>query len=104
MTHRSGWAHADCITLIVISDELDAMLESVGVAASISANNLILKSGRSGAFSLRKSARGKLRRPARADDRRWRSTVPPYSLFKTAQDHTSSPCRPTHLCGLTRVS
>ena len=37
--------------ITVIPDELDAMIESVGVAASISANNLILKSGRSGPFS-----------------------------------------------------
>ena len=51
MTHRSGCAHPDCVTLIVIPEELDAMIESVGVAASISANNLILKSGRSGPFS-----------------------------------------------------
>ena len=33
------------------SKELDAMIESTGVAASMSANNLILKSGRSGPFS-----------------------------------------------------
>src|SRR3954447_4383536 len=37
-------------------DELDAMIESTGVAASISANNLILKSGRSGPFSWTRSA------------------------------------------------
>src|ERR1700724_687527 len=44
------------MTLIVIPDELDAMIESVGVAASMSANNLILKSGRSGPFSWTRSA------------------------------------------------
>src|SRR5271170_7338005 len=56
MTQRSGCLHADCITLIVIPDELDAIIESAGVAASISANNLILKSGRSGPFSWTRSA------------------------------------------------
>src|SRR6266478_7065609 len=53
---RSGRLHADCMTLGVIPDELDAMIESEGVALSISANNLILKSGRSGPFSWTKSA------------------------------------------------
>src|SRR6185503_10055485 len=37
-------------------DELEAMIESIGVAASMSANNFILKSGRSGPFSWTKSA------------------------------------------------
>src|SRR6266849_10745602 len=44
------------MTLIVIPDELEAMIESGGVASSMSANNLILKSGRSGPFSCTKSA------------------------------------------------
>src|SRR6266446_7766332 len=44
------------MTVIVNPDELDAMIESGGVASSISANNLILKSGRSGPFSWTKSA------------------------------------------------
>ena len=56
MTMRSGCLHCDCITLGVIPEELDAISESGGVAASISANNLILKSGRSGPFSWTKSA------------------------------------------------
>src|SRR5438552_13902027 len=56
MTIRSGCLHCDCITLGVIPEELDAMIESGGVAASISTNNLILKSGRSGPFSWTKSA------------------------------------------------
>src|SRR5258705_4077268 len=56
MSTRSGCLHFDCMTLGVIPDELDAMIESGGVAASISANNLILKSGRSGPFSWTKSA------------------------------------------------
>src|SRR6266566_4951578 len=43
-THRSGYLHADCITLIVSPDELDAMIESLGVAASMSENNLTFKS------------------------------------------------------------
>src|SRR6266851_1201013 len=44
------------MTVIVNPDELDAMIESGGVTSSISANNLILKSGRSGPFSWTKSA------------------------------------------------
>src|SRR5712692_7776481 len=56
MTIRSGCLHCDCITLAVIPEELDAISESGGVAASMSANNLILKSGRSGPFSWTKSA------------------------------------------------
>src|SRR5207237_3925639 len=46
----------DCITLGVIPDELEAMMESSGAASSICANNFILKSGRSGPFSCTKSA------------------------------------------------
>src|SRR5882672_9834822 len=53
---RSGCLHCDCITLAVIPEELEAISESGGVASSISANNLILKSGRSGPFSCTKSA------------------------------------------------
>ncbi len=56
MTQRSGCLQADCMTLIVIPDELDAMIDCGGVAASISANSLILKSGRSGPFSCTRSA------------------------------------------------
>src|SRR5678815_4720706 len=48
---RSGCLHFDCMTLGVIPDELDAIRELAGVASSISANNFILKSGRSGPFS-----------------------------------------------------
>ncbi len=48
MTQRSGRLQPDWMTVMVSPDELDAMIESGGVAASISANNLILKSGRSG--------------------------------------------------------
>src|SRR5712671_3663981 len=44
------------MTVIVNPDELDAMIESGGVASSMSANSLILKSGRSGPFSWTKSA------------------------------------------------
>src|SRR5258707_5098234 len=44
------------MTVIVNPDELDAMIESGGVASSMSSNNLILKSGRSGPFSWTKSA------------------------------------------------
>src|SRR5713101_3242283 len=53
---RSGCLHFDCITLGVIPDELDAISESTGAAASMSANNFILKSGRSGPFSWTRSA------------------------------------------------
>src|SRR6202451_1480858 len=56
ITQRSGCLQPDCITLMVNPDELDAMIESRGVAASISANSLILKSCRSGPFSWTKSA------------------------------------------------
>src|SRR5579872_184061 len=56
ITQRSGFLQADCVTLMVIPDELDAMIESEGVNASISANSLILKSARSGPFSCTKSA------------------------------------------------
>src|SRR6266700_8055467 len=55
-TQRSGRLHADCMTLMVIPDELEAISESGGVASSMSANSLILKSGRSGPFSWTKSA------------------------------------------------
>jgi hypothetical protein len=51
ITQRSGRLHPDCMTLIVIPDELEAMSESGGVASSMVANSLILKSGRSGPFS-----------------------------------------------------
>src|SRR5260370_16100347 len=44
------------MTVIVNPDELEAMIESGGVASSMSANSLILKSGRSGPFSWTKSA------------------------------------------------
>ena len=53
---RSGCVHLDCMTLGVIPDELEAMMESSGVASSISANSFILKSGRSGPFSWTRSA------------------------------------------------
>src|SRR5258705_270874 len=56
ITQRSGRLQPDCMTLIVIPDELEAMIESGGVASSMPANNLILKSGRSGPFSWTKSA------------------------------------------------
>src|SRR6266853_5889889 len=56
MRTRSGCLHLDCMTLGVMPDELDAMSESTGVASSMSANSLILKSGRSGPFSWTKSA------------------------------------------------
>jgi hypothetical protein len=56
MRTRSGCLHFDCMTLGVIPDELDAISESAGVASSMSANNLILNSGRSGPFSWTKSA------------------------------------------------
>src|SRR5580692_5100804 len=63
ITQRSGRLHADWMTSIVSPDELDARIESGGVASSISANNFALKSGRSGPFSWTKSA------PARASVR-----------------------------------
>src|SRR6266853_1545122 len=44
------------MTVIVKPDELEAMIESGGVASSMSANSLILKSGRSGPFSWTRSA------------------------------------------------
>src|SRR6266852_1762876 len=44
------------MTVIVNPDELEAMIESGGVASSMSANSLILKSGRSGPFSWSNSA------------------------------------------------
>src|ERR1700730_2023301 len=44
------------MTLMVILEELEAMMEFGGVASSISANSLILKAGRSGPFSWTKSA------------------------------------------------
>src|SRR5277367_1989176 len=44
------------MTLIVSEEELDAIKESVGTTASLSAYSLILKSGRSGPFSCTKSA------------------------------------------------
>src|ERR1700758_1839060 len=53
---RSGCLQLVCITFGGIPDELDAMIESTGVTASISANSLILKSFRSGPFSCTKSA------------------------------------------------
>ena len=53
---RSGCLHLDCITLGVMPEELDAMIESTGVASSMSANSFILKSGRSGPFSCTRSA------------------------------------------------
>src|ERR1700753_4284616 len=56
MTQRSGWAHCDWTTLMVSEEELEAMRESMGVIASISAYSLILKSDRSGPFSCTKSA------------------------------------------------
>ena len=52
----AGCLHFDCRTLGVILEELEAMSESTGVASLISANSLILKSGRSGPFSCTKSA------------------------------------------------
>jgi hypothetical protein len=39
------------MTLIVMPDELEAMIASGDVASSISANRLTFSSGRSGAFS-----------------------------------------------------
>jgi hypothetical protein len=51
MTQRSGCLQPDWVTLMVMPDELDAMSESGGVDASMSAKSLILKSGRSGPFS-----------------------------------------------------
>ena len=53
---RSGCTQFVCMTLGVIPDELEAMIESTGVAASMSANSFFLKSGRSGPFSWTKSA------------------------------------------------
>src|ERR1700730_1914700 len=44
------------MTLMVIPEELEAMMEFGGVASSTSANSLILKAGRSGPFSWTKSA------------------------------------------------
>jgi hypothetical protein len=41
MTHRWGCLHADCMTPMVSLEELDARIESVGVASSISANGFI---------------------------------------------------------------
>src|SRR5437016_579424 len=56
ITQRSGRRQPDWIVLIVNPDELDAIIESAGVASSRSVNNFILKSGRSGPFSCTKSA------------------------------------------------
>src|SRR3954453_15926213 len=44
------------MTLGVKPEELEAMIESGGLASPISANSLILKSGHSGPFSWKKSA------------------------------------------------
>jgi hypothetical protein len=52
----SGCLQADWMTLGVMPDELEAMIESTGVASSIAANYFCLKSGRSGPFSWTKSA------------------------------------------------
>lgn len=56
MTVRSGRRHLAWMTLIVMPDELDAMIAPGGVASSMSANSGTLSSGRSGAFSCTKSA------------------------------------------------
>src|SRR3977135_1202131 len=56
MTQLRGCSQADCMTLIVSSAELEAMIESGGAALSISANNLILSSLCSGVLSWTKSA------------------------------------------------
>lgn len=56
MRVRCGFRHSAWMTLIVMPDELDAMIASGGVASSMSANSPTFSSGRSGAFSWTKSA------------------------------------------------
>ena len=51
MTVRSGRRHWAWISLIVMPDELEAMIASGGVASSMSANSFTFSSGRSGPFS-----------------------------------------------------
>src|ERR1700759_4594909 len=48
---RSGCLQSDWITLGVIPEELEAMIESTGVFSSMSANVFILKPGGGGPFS-----------------------------------------------------
>src|ERR1700726_3124974 len=52
---RSGGLHCDWLTPIGMPDELEARIVVSGVSASMSANNLILKSGLSGPFSWTRS-------------------------------------------------
>jgi hypothetical protein len=68
--HRSGCLHADCITLIVKPEELEAMIEPTGVASSISVKSLTLKSECSGPFSCTKSARDTAYFMSRANSKR----------------------------------
>src|SRR5262245_65209939 len=60
VTQRSGCLHSDWIRLIGIPDVLDTNMAEGGRIESISANSLILRGSRSGAFSCTMSA------PARA--------------------------------------
>src|SRR6266852_7447316 len=89
MTIRSACLHCDCITLAVIPEELEAISESGGVAASISANNLILKSGRSGPFSWTKSACDSASFMLAVKLRRWRD-APGERPISVSAGHASS--------------
>ena len=55
-TQRSGCLHSDWMRLIGIPEVLDASMAGGGRIESISANNLILRGSRSGAFSCTRSA------------------------------------------------
>src|SRR5258708_37075321 len=55
ITQHLGCLHCDWLTPIGMPDELEARIVVSGVSASMSANNLILKSGLSGPFSWTRS-------------------------------------------------
>ena len=86
---RSGCLHFVCITLGVIPDELEAMIESGGVAASMSAKSFILNSGRSGAFSWTKSACASASFMSDVKDRRSRD-APGERPMASSSPHASS--------------
>lgn len=89
MTVRSGRRHSAWMTLIVMPDELDAMIASGGVASSMSANSLTLSSGRSGAFSCTKSASATACRMSAVNLRR-SGEAPGGSPIEAAASHAAS--------------
>src|SRR5258708_40003245 len=58
VTQRSGCLHSDWMRLIGIPEVLDARIAGGGRIESMSANNLILRGSRSGAFSCPRVASG----------------------------------------------